>query len=412
MAELPAHGKVSCNSCYSESVISFDRTQRTDGGWRITANPLAWGNARPEVVVLGFSKGPTQVGAVASAKHDDIAYKGHRAKVAKILAHVGLLPAGAGAEEVSSEIANRNSRFHFASLIRCTVEQYSEQKQGWIGTGGDMLGRFVASPFGQEIASNCTKRFLSNLPEETKLVVLFGMGGGGRYIQAAFELLKEARGGDWSWLNDVAYTDGKIVVVHVEHFAAQGALLPQWLGERPGARALLGIQAQQAVEYTFCDKMGGAVRRTAPQPAPTRPATESATTPRAGAAQATQQASASPEMPSLDEVRRSFRAAQFVLTHTTSKLDSFTTPDGHVLYLRKDRGSSNRIHLAVHPELSASHLQSLPGVEEVHTDFLHHSGLRSFPKRMQLGTNSIPYGRQVTLCGLDSLEPFLRKLYS
>jgi hypothetical protein len=61
----------------------FDNTKRTssEGTWRITSNPLAWGNAEPDIVVLGFSKGPTQVGALASAPHNAIAYKGSRTTI-------------------------------------------------------------------------------------------------------------------------------------------------------------------------------------------------------------------------------------------------------------------------------------------------------------------------------------------
>ena len=93
MSCLPRHGRVSCSRCHTESAPAFDVATRTEGEWRITANPLAWGSTTPEVVVLGFSKGPTQAGALASTPHDDIAYKGSRLNVGKILAHVGLIPA-------------------------------------------------------------------------------------------------------------------------------------------------------------------------------------------------------------------------------------------------------------------------------------------------------------------------------
>jgi len=89
---LPNHGRVDCTLCHAGQPIVFDRTRRTEGDWRITANPFAWGNSNAEVVVLGFSKGPTQAGALASTPHDQIAYKGSRLRVGKILAHVGLIP--------------------------------------------------------------------------------------------------------------------------------------------------------------------------------------------------------------------------------------------------------------------------------------------------------------------------------
>ena len=70
MSCLPSHGRVSCSRCYLDPAPLFDESKRIEGEWRITANPLAWGNTNPEVIVLGFSKGPTQAGALASTPHE------------------------------------------------------------------------------------------------------------------------------------------------------------------------------------------------------------------------------------------------------------------------------------------------------------------------------------------------------
>ena len=225
---------------------------RGDSDWRITANPLAWGNEDPEIIVLGFSKGPTQAGALTSSEHDEIAYKGSRTNVGKILNHVGLLKQNSGeslSESVSRLIADRTGRFHFGSLIRCTVER---KKDGvWKGSGGGMLDKFIAKPFGQEVSSNCTERFLKNLSKRTKLILMFGMGTNLNYIRESFNLYKKARGGTWVWLNNVSYSDGKVTVVHVEHFASQGRLIPQWLGEQDHERRLYGIAAAKGVEMAL-----------------------------------------------------------------------------------------------------------------------------------------------------------------
>ena len=92
MSCLPMHGRVDCTRCFpSGTPVEFDATKRvsSDESWRITSNPLAWGNVEPEILVLCFSKGPTQAGALASEPHDRIAYKGSRPQVGKILAHIG-----------------------------------------------------------------------------------------------------------------------------------------------------------------------------------------------------------------------------------------------------------------------------------------------------------------------------------
>jgi hypothetical protein len=124
-------------------------------------------------------------------------------------------------------------------------------KNAWKGSGGGMLDKFVATNFGKAVSANCTAQFLKKLPTKTKLVVMFGMGSKLNYVGESFELLKKVRGGQWHMINDVAYTDGKVTVVHVEHFASQGALIPQWLGERNHERSRYGVMAAEAVASTM-----------------------------------------------------------------------------------------------------------------------------------------------------------------
>src|ERR1700746_3379626 len=93
-AGLPPAGRISCSLCHSRP-IEFDVTQTTSakGDWRLTANPLAFGNQRPEVLVLGFSKGPSQAGELGRLPLSEIPFRKWRLQVGKILAQVGLLRA-------------------------------------------------------------------------------------------------------------------------------------------------------------------------------------------------------------------------------------------------------------------------------------------------------------------------------
>lgn len=253
MTYLPKHGRIDCTDCFNEKPVLFDRTQESDGSWRITANPLAWGNTDAEIVVLGFSKGPTQAGALASTPHDQIAYKGSRLNVGKILAHIGLMEKTedrALKHTVDNAIANRNGRFHFGSFIKCTVERRDLETGKWKGSGGGMLDKFVATSFGQSVAQTCANKFLGTLPENTKLVVMFGLGTKQNYVHEAFKLFQTARPGRWHWVNEVSYSDSIITVVHVEHFASQGALIPNWLGTNKHERSRLGILAREAVKQS------------------------------------------------------------------------------------------------------------------------------------------------------------------
>ncbi len=236
---LPRHGRVDCSLCH-RGPVTFDVTRREHDGWRITANPLSWGNERPKVLVLGFSKGPTQAGALANHHHDEIAYKDGRQNAYRILERVGLVPPNDRPEEAMGRlIADRNGAFGFGSLVRCTVERwgpYKGKKQSlkgtmqWQGSGG-MLDRFAASTLGEEVVARCATRFLADLPTETRLVIMFGMGTGRGYVKECARIIGAVRRRPgWRVDDDVSYGDEEVTFVHVEHFASQGALVPNWLG--------------------------------------------------------------------------------------------------------------------------------------------------------------------------------------
>ena len=111
-----------------------------------------------------------------------------------------------------------------------------------------MLDKFMATPFGNQVAANCTSQFLRSLPSRTRLVVMFGLGSKPNYVGAARALFEAVRPGKWRTVNEVAYSDGTVTFVHVEHFASQGALIPNWLGANNHERAALGHKAREAVQ--------------------------------------------------------------------------------------------------------------------------------------------------------------------
>lgn len=254
MSCIPVHGRIDCDICH-RGPITFDVSERTEGDWRITANPLAWGNPLAEILVLGFSKGPNALGALATKPHDAIPYAGQRHSVKKILGRIGVIPNNAN---IDALIADRVGRLAWGSLIRCTVQR---QEDGiWKGSGGGMLDKFVATSFGREVAGNCASRFLKGLPAETKLVVLFGLGTKNNYVTEARKVIERARPAtSWRTVNEVAYTDGRVTFVHVEHFASQGRLIPDWCGEpnpKKGnaisTRSRLGQFAYEVAQAALC----------------------------------------------------------------------------------------------------------------------------------------------------------------
>jgi hypothetical protein len=246
---LPQHGRIVCARCHKGQLHQFDKTQTEEHGWRITNNPLAWGGRTPEVMVLGFSKGPTQKDALAHSRHEDIAYKGGRTELAKILHHIGLLPTP-DRELVDRLIADPSGHMHFGSLIRCTVERYDDAIASWVGTGGSMLDGFMRNQFGNEIAKACGEEHLSSLPAQTRMIVMLGLGRNLNYVESCFQLFQSVRPQPWIMLNEVSYTDGDVVVVHTEHFKTQGAHLSNWLSGTAHTRGSFGLQARRAVEFS------------------------------------------------------------------------------------------------------------------------------------------------------------------
>lgn len=263
MSCLPAHGRVKCTRCYPSvpnPVFNKPARSSSDDAWRIRANPLAWGNVEPEIVVLGFSKGPKQVCALSAGKctHEDIAFKESLTQVGKILAHIGAMcpPAdGNYRKKVFQLICQKNGRCHFGSLVRCSVERFDINTNGWEGWGNNMLDGFMESAFGKEVAGNCAKQHLEALPARTRLVVLFGLGSELKYVQSARTLIDDALPGELRPVNEVAYTDGRVTFVHVEHFKSQGSHIPDWLGEKDknSWRANLGRLARDAAKAALAN---------------------------------------------------------------------------------------------------------------------------------------------------------------
>lgn len=415
MEKMPNHGRIGCNRCFPSNLLEFDKSQYAQDGWRITANPLAWGNQEPEIIVLGFSKGPTQAGALASSPHNEIAYKGSRGNVAKILAHIGVLSVDSGqdpAQVVHDAIANTSGQFHFGSLIRCTVERYDTNTATWKGSGGGMLDRFVSTQFGQHIAQNCTERFLSKLPNTTKLIVMFGLGTGLNYVKSAFKLYQSARGGRWQWLNDVAYTDDRVVVVHVEHFASQGPLISQWLGDKGHPRKVYGQQAQEAAasvidvsQRTASNTPSIATAHATQNRPPMAPLTKEVR------AQRKASASTEPDGRSFDSdaLVSAIACSGYRLINENKKLAEFRGSNGQTVHLIKTNASINNIKLMVNPRLAVEQLHEIDGIDSVSSEHRFHSNMPQFPKKLNSGKTETTYGWQLSFTTFGGLESFLRQ---
>ena len=243
MSCIPKSGRISCNKCFKNNV-EFGRTElySSDQRWRINNNPLAFGGTSPEVAVMGFSKGPTQVNALMQGQLHDIAFKGGRLALAKIMRRIGLLEGCTDTvikNRLDVLIKDSCGPVHFGSMVKCAVEQ--KVKDQWVGTGAGMLDKFASNPFGDEVTQNCVSQHLVGQPPESlKVVVLLGLGTRLNYVQACREVISKIKVQNLTMINEVAYTDGSVTYVHTEHFASRGAHPLNWLGERDHHRQRYG----------------------------------------------------------------------------------------------------------------------------------------------------------------------------
>lgn len=231
---LPEHGYMGCRKCYLYLGSSYEFQNEDGSKWRIEQPNAAWGTQTPKVLVLGFSRGANQ--SNKNAPFDEIAFKGMRVQLSKILQALNLLDH----QNVHSRIKATERIFAFGSLIRCSVAQWDESKSAYCKSGGAILQQFAKGDATSRIAQACSEQYLALLPESTKLVVM--LGNESRYVRFCQQLIQKVRG-EASWVNSMAYDSRDVRFVHVIHAKAQGRLIPDWL-------ALTGSQISKRRDAT------------------------------------------------------------------------------------------------------------------------------------------------------------------
>src|SRR6478672_8979808 len=89
MALFPEHGNVACKACFpSDSPREFLGKYR----WQLKNNPIALGSRNPVVLLLGFSKGPTQEDSLDKKPIEEVAFEGMDARIEAMLRAFNLLP--------------------------------------------------------------------------------------------------------------------------------------------------------------------------------------------------------------------------------------------------------------------------------------------------------------------------------
>jgi hypothetical protein len=214
---LPSHGRIACTRCFpaSQSLIEI-------GEWQVRNDPGAWGSANPSVLVLGFSKGATQVNIYQKGNFDDVAFGGRsRANLTAILQCIWLLKPE---EHVDEKIKKDETEFAFGSLVRCSLARWNAKKSTY-ETSGALIKKSFAEV--HSILHTCTQAFLHPLPDRTRLIVMLGVDDG--YIRECQKLIHKLYPANFRVINEVAYGTPQHIWVHLTHPSPGNGTRNQWL---------------------------------------------------------------------------------------------------------------------------------------------------------------------------------------
>src|SRR5277367_5295268 len=143
---FPAHGKVQCSLCFStpgETVSAND--------WRFRNDPGHWGSSNPTVLVLGFSKGATQVDVYDRGQFEDVAFAGSRLRLKTVLTRLGLLTER---DDIHERFRSVEEYFAFASLVRCSLAR-SHHEGSEPTTSGSIILRAFKEPESRRLLEKC-----------------------------------------------------------------------------------------------------------------------------------------------------------------------------------------------------------------------------------------------------------------
>lgn len=213
---LPKYGRLSCRRCFDScsSNESFPHPL-----WKLRNDPGAWGGSKPEILVLGFSKGCTQMNIYENGKFEDVAFGGPtRDRLDELLKRIELL---GKKDHITNEICNPNSHFGFGSLVRCSLTREGHDGKH-ISSGKLVVKSFKEIP---KVLINCTDQYLSDLPNVTRIILMLGVTE--QYIASCYNKLRKLYPSLTSF-NSVSYGDHERIFIHITHPSPANGHFEKW----------------------------------------------------------------------------------------------------------------------------------------------------------------------------------------
>jgi len=227
------HGWQACRNCHASN-----SDLRVEGPWHLRANPGYWGTSEPKVLVLGFSKGATQISASQSGNFDGVAFAGMRPRLRQVLDALGI---DLGTETVDQALSASSRWLGAASLIRCGL---SLDIDGKLTTSGTIMPKAASAAFTRQVMRSCVEQHLSPLPVGVERVVMLGTTDA--YIKGVKALMRN-QFADYQDINKVAFSAQGRVWVFAAHPSPANAEFTHWLGgdmdSASGRKLQLALQA-------------------------------------------------------------------------------------------------------------------------------------------------------------------------
>ncbi len=202
MQMLAIHGEQNCRVCFD----GCSGRSLNVNGRRLVNDPGYWGAADPRILILGQSKGNTQVQTYAKAGFDKVAFSGIRDRLELILKAVSINLSGRVFENAFTE---KETELGFASLLRCSLSDPSGKTSGspvTTGMSDRMFDRWIG---------NCARRWLTQLNPRLRLVIFLGLTP--RYVKGVMRHLKTLHADTFKQIGDVTATAAGVTWVFAQH---------------------------------------------------------------------------------------------------------------------------------------------------------------------------------------------------
>lgn len=209
------HGWQPCRACHQTG-----QDVRVEGDWHLRANPGYWGAQAPRVLVLGFSKGATQIAAAASGQFDSVAFAGMRARLKAVLDGLGLDLDG---QTIDQALTANGRALGAASLIRCGL---SVMEKGQLKSSGTIMPKAAKASFPLQAMRTCIGRHLNALPESVETVVLLGTTDA--YVKGVKRLMRD-QFPDYQDVNEMAFRAQGRTWVFAAHPSGANGTFGDWV---------------------------------------------------------------------------------------------------------------------------------------------------------------------------------------